>query len=152
MQPQFIAPAVLVLGIGTHWAWTYFPLLLRARRSVGWPCTPGTVLGRSAADADGHPAIRSYSMSISFRYVVDQVAYTGSTLGYKYALPFFSMEQLVAVQRPYPVGTAVVVFYDPARPQHAVLEPGVGVGNYVTVLLTSAVLALGLRLAYAAAA
>jgi hypothetical protein len=91
-------------------------------------------------------------MSVSFRYVVGQVAYTGSTLGYKYALPFFSMEQLVAVQRPYPVGTAVVVFYDPARPQHAVLEPGVGVGNYVTVLLTSAVLALGLRLAYAAAA
>ena len=71
-----------------------------------------------------------------YRYTVGGTEYHGSHLGYtgRHFSPLSN--------KPWKPGQHVAVSYDPERPARAVLEPGVGVANYLGVALGLVALAL----------
>ena len=105
--------------------------LLKGVTSFGWLATEGRVLTSDLeVDSDGHfDALVVYSYDINGPYQGHNVHVVSDT-------PFFGNGQDVAqslVQR-YPVGSFVTVYYNPANPCDAVLEPGVYLGNYPLLL------------------
>jgi len=128
-----------VTGIGTT-IWGVW-ILARARRSAGWPGIDGEIIScNKADDAD--------SLLPDIRF-----AYTLAGKRYEKNIDFPSgtspTQQLSDsyVQR-FPRGKVVRVFYNPADPEEATLEPGVHPGDWmvlgfglgITVLMIAALL------------
>jgi hypothetical protein len=104
-------------------------------RSIRWPSVEGRIL-YSHARIGPHPETLLW-----YEYHVDNRRYVAS----KYRnggniTPFDSVA--TAAARRYPVGRTVPVYYDPANPQNALLEPGVWWGNFVAPSLALLLLAL----------
>jgi hypothetical protein len=114
----------LLAGVATMaWGWA---IIARARRTQAWPATTGTVTHSAVADADSIPDIR-------FRYAVDGVDHEGT-----YAFPAGtqpSQELTATYLAKYPPGALVAVHYDPAQPERATLEPGLGRGDWLIFAL-----------------
>lgn len=117
-------------------------------RSMGWEQVSGTITHTAVEDAWDTTGDR-YIGQVIYSYEVNGVTYEGDQIDLR-GQTFFGArneaEQLVA---PYPVGTSVTPYVDPANPNRAVLDrnlPGatwgiVGVGS--ALLLLS--LVLGVR-------
>lgn len=109
--------------------------MAKASRSRRWPSVPGTVLSStvssrmappSSQDEDSPPEVpqRLYRPEVRYTYSVGGREFTGSALGLDEVE--ISDEPLVREQAArYPPDAAVTVYYDPADPSQAVLEPGV---------------------------
>jgi hypothetical protein len=78
--------------------------------------------------------------ALTYEYTVGGHRYTGGRLDYAGGGGGRDAGRVLARYRP---GAAVTVRYDPRRPERAVLEPGVGVGNYVRLLVAVVVLLWG---------
>lgn len=82
-----------------------------------WPQTEGVILA-SALVADPHDAGSSFQLQYS--YQVGGVSYTSERLTFNPTSD--SVDAKAARLAAYPVGRQVTVYYDPARPERAVLE------------------------------
>lgn len=117
--------------------------LLGALESRSWPSAPGTVtLSRLDEQRDGEETL--YRAKISYRFTVDgreligNRAYFGDSAQTTWSL--FS-RNLVARYLP---GATVTVYYDPAAPDEAVLEPGISGALVALLLFEILFLAVGL--------
>lgn len=110
--------ALVVLGIGCAVALGCILVALRGRRrSVSeWSSTRGTVLSSTVQVANG--ASRRGSPLVLYSYQVGGAEFQGSRVRLGAQLD----EADVIVGR-YPAGACVEVYYDPADPTFAVLEP-----------------------------
>ncbi|BCJ91713.1 hypothetical protein IZ6_24480 [Terrihabitans soli] len=98
-----------------------------ARRAASWPAVAGTITQSRTARRWGLGngiwiAGLWYVPDIVYRYEVDGRTYTGR----KITLADTGYPKLRAAREiidRYPEGTAVSVFYDPAKPKRAFLEP-----------------------------
>lgn len=109
--------------------------LYRGNSSVRWPSVEGRIL-YSRARIGPHPETLLW-----YEYRVDNQRYVASN--YRNGgnvTPFDSVAKAAAKR--YPVGRTVPVYYDPANPQNALLEPGVWWGNFVALVLALPLLAL----------
>jgi len=122
---KIITNAVLiVLGAGfSVWSWE---LIADARSSLGWPMTTGTVVQSEVASHDSHSdgkTTRMYTAEVHYSYSVNGVRHTSDrvTPGDSSTSRASSKQEIVGR---YPAGARVPVYYDPDRPQSALLEPG----------------------------
>jgi hypothetical protein len=98
--------------------------LYRGWSSLSWSTVQGKVLYSSARRGPSSRTSLWYEYYVGkTRYVADQYRTGGN------ATPFDDVA--IAAARRYPVGRLVTVYYNPANPGEALLEPGVWYGNFV---------------------
>ncbi|HYE78590.1 MAG TPA: DUF3592 domain-containing protein [bacterium] len=98
-----------------------------ARESSAWP----TVLGRvTLAAVDEMPTNDGYSnfwIRFAYEYEVDGRRHESSAITGATVYQLASQDKAEEILAPYPVGAQVYVFYNPRRPQDAVLQPGAAI-------------------------
>ena len=100
-----------------------------ARRSTSWPRVEGTVSESYVSESYSRTNRRtSYRPNIYYTYSVGGTPYGSYTIAFGLATSS-SVAAEDAVRR-YPRASAVQVYYDPDRPQVAVLEPGATWSSY----------------------
>jgi hypothetical protein len=130
-QTMFLFLVFLAVGAGlSWWGWT---ILQNARASVDWPSVEGQIIRSQvehSTDAEGGD---SYSPEVTFVYVAaDDRSHEGGTI--KFGENSYGSERKAQeILSRYPLGQTVTVFYDPANPDKAVLEPGVSNGSYIVL-------------------
>lgn len=93
-----------------------FWLRARSAQSRHWPRVEGHVIESRIDDAH----LEFLKPVLRYRYVVAGQPYVGFRVSYAgYGISKDAMARLIA---PYPVGSAVQVSYDPARPARSVLD------------------------------
>lgn len=102
--------------------------LRRAAASTDWPTTQGVIVSSEVERVRRNDPERgftwTYHARISYGYSVGGEPYTGDRVGVgDYGSN--TNHHARSVVRQYPVGSHVTVYYDPDRPQIALLEPGV---------------------------
>ncbi len=120
-----IGAVTLLLGVKTGW---------RAVQSRHWPSVNGLISSsktvteiqapdRAQGDRQTRPSRTVDRAAIIYDYRVGDRTYAGSTVSFG---DFGSSRKGHAggIVTRYPSGKMVAVFYDPARPERAVLEPG----------------------------
>jgi hypothetical protein len=117
----FLGVGLLLLTIGAL-------QIYRGEQSKEWPTVPGVItvaeLGKqSDRDSDGRTST-TYRADISYDYLVNDTAYVNGNVHFG-SMQSSDPSTARAVLKRYPVGKSVTVYYNPARPQQAVLEPGV---------------------------
>jgi hypothetical protein len=149
-HPQNAGAAVLMAIISLFALRMAFAQRSMALAAADWPSVAGVVT-QSGLDTfkmrDGignlwyRPWHTMFRSRVVYGYQVDGVAYTADRISFgaelSASLPFL----VGALTRRYPNGSAVNVFYDPANPAQAVLEPRI-FGLWV-LWATTAVMAAG---------
>ncbi|MDA1051412.1 MAG: DUF3592 domain-containing protein [Planctomycetota bacterium] len=114
-----LAVTALVGALGCIYG---FVILSRGRQGSDWPSVKGVVVDshvkRHAAGMPGHNAI------VKYQYEVEQTKYSGTLRIHRLG------QGLRWVEREYPAGKSVDVYYDPDDPAISVLEHGDTVGRY----------------------
>ena len=126
-------PAVIALAIGLAAAGYGLYAYLRAPEAASWVTTEGRisaarVVERSERDSDGRPQT-VYAPELLYEYRVGERTYVGRRIGHiPVAVSWRSYAEGIVAR--YSVDRPVLVYYDPAAPQEAVLERegGAGVG------------------------
>lgn len=140
-QIRLLAVAFALLS--SPWTVREVVLLVHAVRSRSWPHVFGwvtfsqVVCIRLARYAGSVPVA-----DLDYRYAVDGVEYRGSRVAFG---PVLGQGAHDLVAR-YPIGETVMVYYDPRRPQRAVLQPEVRWSQGVALAFS---LALSLLLIFA---
>jgi hypothetical protein len=98
--------------------------LYTGNSSVRWPSVEGRIL-YSRARTGPHPETLLW-----YEYHVNNQRYVASAYRNGGNVTPFDSVATAAAKR-YPVGRTVPVYYDPANPRNALLEPGVWWGNFV---------------------
>lgn len=120
--------AAIFFVVGGAVSWWGWDILQNARISENWPGTTGEITYsdvRTSRDEDG----TTYHADVEFAYVVDDRRYESDTVSFGQYGSSNRRHAAEIVDR-YPVGTQVSVYYDPAVPDTAVLEPGVTWSSY----------------------
>jgi len=122
---------LIILGAGfCIWGWS---IIANARVSRSWPCVDGTIMHASVRTTDSQSdgkSTRMYSADIQYRYEVNGKLYfcRKVSLGDHSSSSSSGMAKLV---RKYPAGKRLPVYYNPAIPSEALLEPGVVFISYI---------------------
>lgn len=128
-----------------------------ATASRSWPTAEGRVQNTrtevdiSTSNTTSSSSVLGYYFVVSYAYTVDDVRYSGNrfSLGEgPRASKIFDERSAAgqAAERDYPVGSVVVVHYDPDDPSSAVLSSGANWGTYVPLVLGALFLLGGLWL------
>jgi len=118
---------------GTHQLWSAGRCLIHALDSALWPCVRGRIVASeivSAPSGDGHVRPR-----IEYCYTVQGNSLSGECIAFGlerqlYGSSSFAWHYL----KLYPPGSTVYVYYDPARPDVSVLEPGLSLRAFYPLL------------------
>ncbi len=96
----------------------------KAKTSLGWPTTPGTITASSLQEHrhyDSDEGVSySYEPVIQYRYTVMGSEYTGSKISF--GANTFGRAQAQQQVNTYQPGINVTVHYNPEKPEEAVLE------------------------------
>ncbi len=108
------------------------PILDNARASTAWPSVEGVIEQSSVSTThrSGKDKKTMYAAEITYRYTVEALEYHCSTVAFGGNGSSSSSQAAYAVTKRYPVGQAVPVYYEPQKPENAVLEPGVTWASY----------------------
>jgi len=113
----FVALGVAMLG----WAGMQAVSAVSSRR---WPTTHGTITNTNV-HVGGNWRGRWYRAQIAFKYQVSGTEHIGVRAFFGDQVSWMSHYSAVQEVSRYSTGSTVEVFYDPADPSVAVLEPGV---------------------------
>jgi hypothetical protein len=102
----------------------------QAKATLTWPTTRGTVTCsevvwtgfENSTDETITSKKSTYRHNLSYQFSVGGMSYGSTALGYRIHGGSESALKLLVEQ--YPAGAEVTVYYDPANPKKAVLEPG----------------------------
>ena len=111
---------LIFVGLGLAVAALTARTVLHARASAKWSHTPGLITGSKISQ--GHST--SFSPLVQYSYTVDGQPLTGKRICFGIARTFAGYQFAQSYTKRYPAGTEVTVYYDPAAPSEAVLEPG----------------------------
>jgi len=117
---------VVVSAVMTVIALGFLPASYHRNNSTHWPTASGVVtnVGQKAHLQKPH-GTAYFTPVVSYKYTVQGVPRTGTRIDFAdrtLALP--KDEALAWIDRNYPVGKQVTVYYDPKNPDLAVLVPG----------------------------
>lgn len=131
-HPQNAGAAVLLAVIALFALRMGFLQQGVARIAADWPSVPGEVAESGVEkfkmrDSMGNlwyrPWRTVFRPRVVYAYTVDDIAYTNERIAFGANLTSSLPRLINAPARRYPPGSVVKVFYDPANPAHAVLEP-----------------------------
>ena len=115
----FLASAILALVSNSRRS--------RIAASANWPSVTGTVLSNKlhVIRSGGNPGDVSptYSVALRYRYTVGQDSFEGSRIGWGTKSADRKPDIPEAFLREYPEGHAIEIFYDPANPATAMIDP-----------------------------
>lgn len=131
----------------------------QAKASASWPTSPGTIttsaiveekIEDKKADGDDTPGFSQrqqrftlrYRVDLRFAYRVGQRDYVGTTWAWGWTPIYGRRDQAEKVTGQYSKGQQVIVYYDPAQPDIAVLEPANRQGS-LAPLVFGAIFAVG---------
>ncbi len=122
---------LIILGAGfTVWGWG---LIADARLSLAWPTTAGTVIHSEVKNYTSFSEGKStqmYSADIKYKYTVNKQTYTSARVSLGDHSSNSSGGMRETTER-YPAGKIVTVYYDPRKPENALLELGPAFITYV---------------------
>jgi hypothetical protein len=105
-----------------------------AKDRAQWPTVPGTVTtsdiieetieSKRSEDTEILRTTKRYRVDLRYTYRVGQRGYVGTNRVWEWTAVYGLREQAKKVTSAYPQGKSVTVYYDPAQPGLAVLEPG----------------------------
>jgi hypothetical protein len=119
-------------GVGAGLSWWGWTIVQSARASAEWPTVEGRItrsVVRHSTDAEGGD---SYSPEVAYTYAVSGRAFEGERIKFG-ENSYGSRSRAEAIAAGYPVGRQVEVYYEPANPSNAVLEPGLSAGSYIVL-------------------
>jgi hypothetical protein len=130
-----IVIAVVVFGgLGTYYARMGVVRIQEGLASRSWPAIGGIVTSAEVTAIESRPTRpqqvtygRSWFASVHTRYIIDGMQFESDRITLDESQHFFRFLAELAI-RPYPRDAHVVVYYDPADPTRAVLEPGLTLG------------------------
>jgi hypothetical protein len=93
------------------------------RASRDWPSTSGTVESAAVAMQPESNERKLFGARVRYRYEVGGRGFTGERISFESG-PSPNRGLAEAIVQRYAPGSTVRVFYDPAHPERAVLEPG----------------------------
>jgi hypothetical protein len=104
--------------------------ILRGYRSSTWPSASGTVIlsvveRKVEVDADNTGTSTNYYPRINYGYLVSGQEYIGNKRVFAGTEKYPSQRKAQNIIDAYPTGLTVTVYYNPANPHQAILEPGV---------------------------
>lgn len=106
-------------------------ILKNASVSSDWPSTQGEIVSsyvREDSDEDG----TTYHAEVSYAYVANDQRHTNNTVSFgQYGSS--NPDHAENIINRYTVGKIVTVYYDPASPETAVLEPGITWSSYLVL-------------------
>ena len=114
----------------------------KIRASEDWQAATGTITDAKVAVSQSSDGT-TYSLAVSYEYVVNGSVYTGSRIEFGYARAYMTKKSAEAQLTRYPVQSSVVVYFNPEKPREAVL---IRKATYTVLyfFLGLALLALGL--------
>ena len=110
--------------------------LYRGFQSGLWPSVKGVVLNSyiSRSSSTGSKGTKTtYSASVDYQYEVNDKQYYNNTVSYKGDDASYS--GAMRVHQRYPINSEVSVYYNPAKPEVSVLDPGIGNWNFFLIIL-----------------
>jgi len=122
---------VLIFGIiGAVLLVKYFQDKKKADTSQSWPSAPGRIAEsyvrrEDSTDSDGYPTT-SYYPEVRYEYDLLGAQYSGDKIAFGAKTGNSNQKKTQEALVQYPVGKSVIVYYDPANPEDAVLERRVG--------------------------
>ena len=124
-----------------------WPDYIMAKESKAWPTTSGQILSSEIATTSNDKNEKSYRADISFSYHISSKIYQSSEVSIGSSSMYTSdSSDAYEVKNRYPVGKAVSVYYSPANPGKAVLEPGVNSSILIFLIANLIFLAVGVSL------
>jgi uncharacterized protein DUF3592 len=128
---------LLAFGFGVHETWKEY-------LATKWPHASGVITGSEVrVSCDGRGGC-SRLPDILYRYDVDSERLSSNRVTFGGVMLDWTTPEADRVVARYPVGTPVIVRYDPRNHQEAVLEPG----RYMGTLLVGTLGAFSLGAAY----
>jgi hypothetical protein len=112
------------LTLGAIAAWFVFRDRRRARAALAWPATAGRIIESRVEEKHlpgDRPNLR-FAPRIAYEYAVDGRSYRSERIDFREVFWSLAPQSAAAKVVRYPAGAAVTVYYDPRRPQEAVLE------------------------------
>ena len=118
--------------------------VIEASASRDWPSVQGEVesvyVRRTRDNRSSTQGSYSYHFEVTYNYLVNDITYIsdryslgdGSTASSRYST---DDEARADARETYPTGSEITVYYDPADPSSAVLNPGLNWGTLVPLLL-----------------
>jgi len=125
--------------------WVSVQNFLRARASTAWPSVPATVVEASIEEDIRRRDKRMFSVRVSYSYTVGAQSFTSRRL-YINELSSGMREWAQLELGELTPNLVTPAFYDPAKPDFAILRPGLFVRDYVMLLLGPGFLGLGFAL------
>jgi hypothetical protein len=124
-------PAAIIFVVGSFFTVSAVWDLIDGVRSYEWPSVEGRTVDHAISFGASKHRVDD-SLVFAYAYTVNGVQYQGARFDFAGRNSISRSRELLAE---YGVGSRVRVFYDPKRPDRAVLEPGVGTWTVVPVLL-----------------
>ena len=140
--------AWIFVAIGL-WFLIRFSLNLRkAKRAENWPTMDGVITQsqisiQRSRDSDDGRVSNLYGALVRYSYRVKGEEYSGDRIAFV-DVHTGDEERARDILARYPLGAAVRVFYNPADPQNAMLEPGVNQQAFVPFLIPLVFLVIGI--------
>jgi hypothetical protein len=97
----------------------------REIQSKHWPTTTGVITQSQPHFAYGMKHFTGFVPVILYRYTVSGQEFTGTRITFHAGEHLHTKENAEALLKPYSVGQAVPVYYDPNEPSASVLQPGI---------------------------
>ena len=144
---SFFTVLFLIVGVGALSIGAY--LYWRAKASQNWPWVMGEVLSarvRETVDTTGSGrTISRHFPEVTYEYRVGGRTYRGKRI--RFGGPLHTdRETAEAWLQSYPVGGQVRVYYNPKRPQEAVLQPSSSPTAWILIFVGLFSLFVGLAL------
>jgi hypothetical protein len=124
-----VSLVVLFSGVGILLILLHQRNKKKAKRSLSWPETKGTVIKSEVvveesvfgSDEQGQSQ-PMYTADISYTYQVDDMLYTSDRISFAGKTSYSKPDKAEMIVAKYPDGSNVSVFYDQSNPKEAILE------------------------------
>lgn len=98
--------------------------------SKAWPSTEGVVTHSEVKEHVSSEGKSSYRYSLQYNYMVKGRAFSDSDISHSQDLSFSKKHKAVELQTQYPVGSPIIVHYDPLKPSDALLDVSSSISDY----------------------